>query len=314
VRLNRLDLNLLVALDALLTERSITVAAERIFLSQPATSGALARLRDYFDDALLVRVGSKMQPTPLGESLAEPVHNILMQIQATVERGLEFEPANCERKFKFYVGDYAATIFMSHLAQRVRKEAPGIKMEFFMPTNKPGEELERGHIDFMLLPEVTLHEDHPVRSLFTEQFVCLACQQNDAVNEQMSVETFMELGHVSVQFGSHRVPGQDQLLLKSEHGLAPRIEIITSTFNSIPQFLVGTPRIATVYSHLAEHWKKFLPLKTVPVPVPLPNVAWGLQWHKYRDLDPALKWLKEQAVITAQSHFGDTISNTTKAN
>ena len=71
MRLNRLDLNLLVALDALLTERSITVAAERICLSQPATSGALSRLREFFDDELLVRVGSKMQPTPLGESLAE---------------------------------------------------------------------------------------------------------------------------------------------------------------------------------------------------------------------------------------------------
>ena len=86
MRLNRLDLNLLVVLDALLSERSITRAAERINLSQPATSGALARLRDYFDDPLLVRVGTSMQPTPLGEALGKPISNILMEIQATVEK------------------------------------------------------------------------------------------------------------------------------------------------------------------------------------------------------------------------------------
>ena len=135
MRLNRLDLNLLVALDALLTERSITLAAERICLSQPATSGALARLREFFNDDLLVRVGAKMQPTPLGESLAEPVHNILLQIQATVERGIEFDPFTCNRKFKFLAGDYSSTVLLTAVAKHINTLAPEIQFEFFIPTN-----------------------------------------------------------------------------------------------------------------------------------------------------------------------------------
>jgi len=303
VRLNRLDLNLLVALDALLTERSITVAAERICLSQPATSGALSRLREFFGDELLVRVGSKMQPTPLGESLAEPVHNILMQIQATVERGVEFDPASCMRNFKFYIGDYNASVFMTHVAQRIADIAPGIQMEFFMPTNKPTEELERGHVDFLMMPKSVIHETHPSTDLFSEGFVCIGCATNEKVSEDMTIESYMELGHVTVQFGTNRVSSQDQLLLKVEHGLEPRTEIITSTFNAIPQFLPGTKRIATVYRHLAEHWQQFLPIKTVPVPVTLPAVTWAIQWHKFRDHDPGLKWMREQIIATAKEKF-----------
>ncbi len=303
MRLNRLDLNLLVALDALLTERSITVAAERICLSQPATSGALSRLREFFDDELLIRVGSKMQPTPLGESLAEPVHNILMQIQATVERGVEFDPASYKRNFKFYIGDYNASVFMTHVAKRIAETAPGIQMEFFMPTNKPTEELERGHVDFMIMPRAVSHEAHPSMDLFSEGFVCISCESNDKVTDNMTVEDYMALGHVTVQFGTNRAPSQDQLLLKIEHGLEPRTEIITSTFNAIPQFLPGTKRVATVYRHLAEHWQQFLPIKIVPVPVLLSEVTWAIQWHKFRDHDPGLKWMREQIVATAQAQF-----------
>ncbi len=303
MRLNRLDLNLLVALDALLTEQSITVAAERICLSQPATSGALARLREFFDDELLVRVGSKMQPTPLGESLAEPVHNILMQIQATVERGVDFDPGSCMRNFKIYVGDYNSTVFMTKVARRIAEKAPGIQMEFFIPTNKPGEELERGYVDFMIMPKAVMHENHPSVDLFSEDFVCIACESNDKVHEDMSVEEFMQLGHVTVQFGTNRVPSQDQIMLKIEHGLEPRTEIITSTFNAMPQFLPGTKRIATVYRHLAEHWLQFLPIKVVPVPVPLPSVTWAIQWHKFRDHDPGLKWMREQIIATAKDQY-----------
>jgi LysR family nod box-dependent transcriptional activator len=303
VRLNKLDLNLLIALDALLSEQSITLAADRICLSQPATSGALARLRDFFDDELLVRVGSKMQPTPLGESLADPVHNILLQIQTTVERGVAFDPASCMRNFKFYVGDYNASVFMSDVAKRVMAQAPGVTMEFFIPANKPVEELERGQIDFLIMPERVLHKEHPYQTLFTEDFVCIACENNDIVHTRMTVEEYMQLGHVSVQFGSNRLKSQDQILLKMEYDLEPRLEIITSTFHTIPQFLPGTQRVATVYQHLAEYWQQLLPLKIVPLPMQLPSITWALQWHKYRDHDPGLKWMCEQALATAKARY-----------
>lgn len=293
MRLNRLDLNLLVALDALLTERSITRAAMRIHLSQPATSGALARLREYFGDELLVRVGSEMRPTPLGESLVNPVHKILMQIQATVERGVEFIPEESERKFKLLLSDYISTTLMAPIIRKLAKVAPGVQLEFFMPTSDPAYELEQGNIDFLVMPEFTLSQEHPSKIIYQDKFVCLTWNENREITDTLTLEQYKTLGHVTVLFGVNRAQTQDQVLLKEEYNLVPNVEIITSSFNAIPQFLVETNRIATIYERLAETWCNYLPLTMYPVPVSLPPVEWSLQWHQYRDLDPGIIWMKE---------------------
>ncbi len=293
MRLNRLDLNLLVALDALLTERSITRAAERIHLSQPATSGALARLREYFGDELLVRVGFEMKPTPLGESLANPVHNILMQIQATVERGVEFNAAEAERRFRFLLSDYTSTILITHVVRRLAEEAPGIQLEIFMPNNSPADELEKGNVDFLIMPMHVLAQEHPVQDLYEDDFVCLGWSENPALAEPLTPENFMSLGHVTVLFGSGRERSQDQIILQDKQGLDPRIEVVASSFNNIAQYLPGTNRIATVYRQLALYWCEFLPLKSMEHPIEIPAVQWGLQSHQYRDLDPGIQWMRQ---------------------
>ncbi|TXS90297.1 LysR family transcriptional regulator [Parahaliea maris] len=300
MRLNRLDLNLLVALDALLSERSITRAAERIHLSQPATSGALARLREFFEDDLLVRVGAQMAPTPLGESLAAPVHNILLQIQATVERKLDFDESESRRKFRFLVSDYTATTLMADVIRRVTELAPGLRFEFFAPTNNPWEKLEQGDVDFLIMPEHVLSGDHPSRTLFNEEFVCIGWEENPLLNGELTVEKFLSAGHVTVRFGSQRAQSQDQIYLSERQGLELREEIVASTFSAIPQYLSGTMRIATVYKQLAEQWVNYLPLKMVPVPLKMPSIPWGIQWHKFRDLDPGIQWLSEQIVQVAR--------------
>lgn len=304
MRLNRLDLNLLVALDALLSERSITRAAERMHLSQPATSGALARLRDFFDDELLVRVGAQMMPTPLGESLQAPVHNILLQIQATVERRLEFNEAESNRNFRLLMSDYTSTTFMAGIVEQLANVAPGVCLEFYAPTNNPWEKLEQGEVDFLIMPEHVLSSSHPTQHLFDEGFACIAWDKNSAINDSISVKQFLDLGHVSVRFGSQRTLSQDQVILKEQHGLEPNVEIVASTFGAIPQYLVGTQRIATVYRHLAETWTKYLPLKMVPTPVDMPTIPWGVQWHKFRDLDPGIQWLRTKIINHAEQFNG----------
>ena len=276
MRLNRLDLNLLVALDALLTERSITRAAERIHLSQPATSGALSRLREYFGDELLVRVGSQMKPTPLGESLANPVHNILMQIQSTVERGVEFEAEESDRSFRFLMSDYTSTVLMPPLIRKLSRLAPGVQIEVLMATDNPAEQLEKGHVDFLLMPEFVKSPSHPTLPVYEDEFVCLMCADNPLTEQTLTRERFLELGHVAVLFGNNRSKSQDQNLLLENYGIEP-----------------GTPRIATLYRRLAETWCQFLPLKILPLPVELPSIRWILQWHQYRDLDPGIQWMRK---------------------
>lgn len=304
MRLNRLDLNLLVALDALLTEQSITRAAERIHLSQPATSGALARLREYFDDELLVRIGSQMRPTPLGESLAAPVHNILMQIQATVERGLEFAPEECERTFKFMVSDYTSSTLTTHVAKFLADVAPNMKLEFLAPFNSPWESLEQGEIDFLIMPNHVLSKDHPQQKVYEEGFVCIGWDQNPILQKGfISEEEYKNLRHVGVKFGSNREPTQDQIMLRDLYSFEPTFDISTSTFSSIPRYLEGTQRISTVYRQLAELWAQYHPIKPATLPFELPKVEWGLQWHKYRDSDPAIQWLRKTIVHIASERY-----------
>jgi LysR family nod box-dependent transcriptional activator len=189
--------------------------------------------------------------------------------------------------------------------QRISKTAPRIQLEFIAPMNNPSEGLEQGEVDFLLMPSKVLSENHPMEAIFTERFACIAWEENEALkSNELSLKQFLELGHVSVRFGETRKESQDQIILRNQFALEPRIEIITSTFSSIPQFVVGTNRIATVYAQLAKTWSELLPLKVMPVPVDLPAIEWGAQWHKYRDLDPGIQWLKNQIAETAAEIFG----------
>jgi LysR family transcriptional regulator, nod-box dependent transcriptional activator len=128
MNLNRLDLNLLVALDALLTERSITRASERLHLSPSATSGALARLRTYFADELLTQIGRRMVPTPLGESLQGAVRDCLLHVQQTVEIRPQFDPATSKRNFRIKMSDFVSTVLMPPVSRRNRLPDPATEI------------------------------------------------------------------------------------------------------------------------------------------------------------------------------------------
>jgi len=140
MNLHRLDPNLLVALDALLSERSITRAGERLHLSPSATSRALARLRDYFGDDLLRQVARKMVPTPLGESLQASVRDCILHVQATIEIRPQFDPAVSTRKFSLIMSDYVSAILMPWVIQRVQREAPGVVLELLANHNQRNNE------------------------------------------------------------------------------------------------------------------------------------------------------------------------------
>ncbi len=169
----QLDLNLLVALDALLTERSITAAGVRVHLTQSAMSGALSRLREFFNDDLLTQVGRKMVPTPLGESLAEPVRQILLQVRATINTKPGFDPATSTRHFSVMMSDYVDTVLMSDLLRRAEAVAPHVR--FNLVSNDvapPTEFIERADVDLLIMPREYLSDKHPARGSLHRR-VCL---------------------------------------------------------------------------------------------------------------------------------------------
>jgi LysR family nod box-dependent transcriptional activator len=289
-----------VALDALLTEKNITRAGQQIHLSQSATSGALARLREFFGDELLVQIGRNMVLTPLAETLVKPVRNILVQVQATIEQRPEFDPAQSRRSFSFVMSDYTAMTLMPAVMRRASVQAPGISFEVVAPDNEPLARLDQGDTDFLLMPSNFLSPQHPSCWVFDEDFVCVCCRDNPLVGERISREQYLELGHVMVRFGDQRRPSLDIWLLE-RHGIERRAEVTIDNFATVPQYVLGTHRIATVHRRLADFWATRLAIRILPPPIDIPPVGWSLQWHQYRDIDPATRWVRELIVDTAQT-------------
>ena len=299
MRFNRFDLNLLVVLDALLSERNITRAGEKVFLSQSATSGALSRLREYFDDPLLVQVGRKMVLTPLGESLIPQVRELLMKIQTTLESRPDLDIAHAQRQLTMVMSDYPVTILMPEVLRRAAEQAPGIMFETMAPTNAPIEEMEQGNADFLMLPSNFLSPDHPSVDLFEEDFVIICWSENRTVGDSLDMEQYCALGHVLAQFGSKRRPSVDSWMMK-RGGIERRVEVTVNTFSAIPQCVVGTQRIATIHRRLAQQWAQYLPIRILEAPMEIPSFKWGLQWHEMHNVDPVTQWVKDLIVTCSQ--------------
>jgi LysR family nod box-dependent transcriptional activator len=197
--LQRFDLNLLVALDALLTEKNLTRAGVRLNLSQSAMSASLARLRDFFHDELLVLAGRTMVLTPLAEGLSQPVRDVLLQVQATIATKPRFDPAVSTRHFTIALSDYVTNVLMIDFLRGARNQAPAITFELRRVGKRASEDLESGTLDFLIAPEPYVSRAHPREVLFEETHSCIVWTNNRRVGSKISPEQYLALGHVLVQ-------------------------------------------------------------------------------------------------------------------
>lgn len=293
MRFNKLDLNLLVALDALLTERSISRAGERLHLSQSATSNALARLRAYFEDELLVQVGRKLELTPRAETLKEAVRDVLVRVDSAILAQPGFDPTESQRCFRLIVSDYTSMVLMPQVLALASAQSRTVCFELLPLLQPPHRELESGEADLLVLPlEYRTPEPHPFDILFEEQFVCVVWSGGRFGHaDQLTAEQYAAAGHVVMQ-----PSGMDQPTLagwlKRRYPGVRRIEVTTYSFAAVPYLVVGTDRIATLHARLAWLARKSLPLRLLPVPMPMPAMKQTMQWHKYRTQDPGLVWLR----------------------
>jgi LysR family nod box-dependent transcriptional activator len=292
MRFHQLDLNLLVALDALLTERNITLAGRKVHLSQSGMSSGLARLREYFGDEILVLIGKKMVPTPLGESLAGPVRRILIDIQATIDSKPGFDPQTSTRRFTIMISDYAASVLMTGVARSAAELAPGVAFELLSnDVPSPGEVLDRGEVDLLIIPEDILPATHPKDRLFEDDYVCVVWSGNTSLGDEISLQQYLRMGHVVLQFSRGRVPAIDEWFLQ-QAGHERRIEVIAMNFNMLPQFIVGTQRIATVQRRMAHYFRTMMPLRILEPPLALPSLIEAAYWNRAFDRDPGIAWLR----------------------
>lgn len=306
MRFNRLDLNLLVALDALLSEKSITRASRRLNLSQSATSGVLARLRDYFMDDLLVQVGRNLILTPLAVSLVEPVRDVLLQIQRTIEIKPEFDPATATREFRLFASDFVSTVLLGELGRRIAAEAPGVTIDISPTTSTPAEQLERGEVELMILPRKYMSESQPTELLFEETYTCIVWTGNTLVGDTLSLDQYMALGHVSSRFGTSLASFEEHFLKDS--GYDRRIEVSTTNFTSLPHFVIGTNRIATMHTRLARMLACYYPIRLIAPPIAFPKLEMCMQWNRFLDRDPSHIWLRKMLLEIADAEPARTLS------
>jgi LysR family nod box-dependent transcriptional activator len=299
VRFHKLDLNLLVALDALLTHRHVTRAAERLCLSQSAMSGSLSRLRAHFKDDLIVQIGRKMVLTPLGESIAQPLRDLLAQTETLINSTPRFDPASSDRTFVIIMSDYAAQVLMMRVLQSVAREAPNVKVSIDRLTEDNLENFKRGDHELLLIAEqgsvTTCERDH----IFDDDYVCVVWSGNKNVGRTITTEQYLSMPHVVAQFPYGRLNTHDEQHLQ-RIGMKRNVVVTTPTFTLVPLFVIGTDRIATVHSRLAFQCAQYLPLKILPSPVKFPRLREVLQWQSHLATDPALHWLRDLLKRTAE--------------
>ena len=289
MRLEKLDLNLLVALDALLQEKGVSLAADRLNLSQSATSGALARLREYFRDDLLVLNGRSMALTPRAEKLVDPVRSVIEQIRATIMVADPFEPITSDRTLSIMATDYIVEILLRPAIVACATDAPGIKFELVPIIESPVEALQRGRADLLIGIDNVVSSDLPSALLYTEDFVIAGWRGNPLLDGPMTLERYGKLGHVAVRFGQQTSSYESTAArLRS---IARRVEVIAPNFMSLGGLIVGTNRIATIHRLLAVRLAEYLPLTLRELPFDMPPVREIAQWSSRSANDPAIAWL-----------------------
>ncbi|MCY0853616.1 LysR family transcriptional regulator [Cupriavidus sp. D39] len=297
-------MNQLVVLDAILAERSVRRAADRVFLSQPAMSNALARLRDYFDDELVQQIGKHLVLTPLGESLVKPVRDVLLQVQAITTTRPNFDPSTSTRRITIEASDYVMNVFLADVLQLAWKEAPNMQFDLRLISTQSHENLDSGEVEMLLAPEFFASKNHPSEILFSDTFSCVVWNGNPEIASRLTRDKYMAMGHVAVQWGSGQLVSAEEEFM-AKHGFLRRRELVAPSFTVLPRLIVGTNRIATIQTRLANAMSEIYPMRVLPCPVPTPQIVEMVQWHRYQERDPAITWFRGLLMRVAQS-FGTT--------
>lgn len=294
MNLNGVDLNLLVALDALLAERNVTLAAERLSLGQPAMSAALGRLRKLFDDPLLSRVGSALVPTPLAETLVRPVQEAISAIHTVMAVRGAFDPAVDHRTFTVVASDYVGLVLLRPLLRRLATAAPGVRLNIRPVTPDFVTDLRRDLVDVALVPREIIPErlDLPHVVLFDDRYVCAVDVANTRVGDRLTLEEFAAQPHLAAGGGS-TLPALGQRQIGSL-AATPVAEISTQTSLLAPFLLEGTDLVTLVLERLGRHLQEAARIRLVEPPIPLQTITETMYWSPRRVDDPSHRWLRGQ--------------------
>ena len=294
----KLDLNLLVTLETLLAERNVTRAAERLHLSQPAVSAQLSRLRELFDDPLLIPVQRGMAPTAKALELLAPLRLALDQVRATLAEHRRFDPARASLTVAIACTDYLQATLVQPLAVALRKRAPGVRLALHhLEPSRLEAQMANGEVDLALMtPE---HGPGSLRSrhLFDERYVLIGRQRHPGLRRGLTVEQFARLDHVivSLRGGDFSTPVDDGL---AALGCRRNVALSAASFLVVPEIVARSSFVALVPERLVRDGRQAL--KIAECPFPVPGFAVSMLWHERNHGHNGQHWVRELVLELAR--------------
>lgn len=302
--LRRIDLNLLLALHALLTEKHVTRAAMRLHKSQPAVSHSLAQLREHFNDPLLVRKQGKLELTARGNALLQPLSEALGSLN-TLLGTPQFDPLQAQRRFRLSLSDYAARLVLPDLMRYVRKHAPGFDFAISQASRDAMlVQLADGELDLALGIFPDLAQDIQVETLFEEDFICLADKAVSPEKGGLSLEEWLARSHVMLAL---RPDANDEIeRALAAKGLKRRIAVALPHWSAAVELLPGTDLVLTIARRAVGPLRSFKNLRQFAPPrqLQLPKMAYQQAWHARKHNDPALAWLRLAVMNSCKPNAG----------
>jgi DNA-binding transcriptional LysR family regulator len=296
--LRNFDLNLLVSFNALMEEQSVSRAAERMFVTQSAMSHALQRLRQQFDDPLLVKTSTGMKPTERALALFEPVLVILRDARNLVRAPENFVAAESRERFAIAATDYMELLIAPPLIEQISLAAPGVDIHIKRTeASFPERELEFGNLDVVLGFDAILKpRSHLIREkVFHDRMACVVRRGHPISRKKhLSLEDYVDMNHMLIARTGERSGLIDDWL--AERGLSRRVALIVPHFLSAPLIVANTDMVLSLPERIAQRFAQFTPLTILPLPIELPVYDLVMIWHPLREKDTAHRWLREQIV------------------
>jgi LysR family transcriptional regulator, nod-box dependent transcriptional activator len=288
------DLNLLASLDALLAEKNVTRAAQKMHVTQSTMSGILRRLREQFDDALLVRIGRRYELSAFAQSLAASVRQTILQIDSTISAKPVFEPKKDRRRFRIMASDYNTMVYLSAVFRRVRKHAPYLSYDI-VPINSPVDHVRDGTVEMCVTGNPYAHEQaladpllHSDR-LFAEVYCCVV-DKHHPLRGTVTLDQLFEFPHVLAQFLGVTMQTGELRTRFGRNGANPSINV--PSFYVIPSLVCGTDRIGILPTRMLGVAPERPRLRKLDVAFEMPRFTEHLIWHSRFNYDPAFGWLR----------------------
>jgi DNA-binding transcriptional LysR family regulator len=290
--LRKYDLNLLTILDALLRNRSVTQAGHELGLTQSATSHALLRLREQFDDKLLVPSGRSMMLTHRAEALAGPITELL-QMAGRILDADTFDAGTAIRRFKVGMGDYVAFVLLADIVDHLHATAPNITMQVTWAGRDIASKLLLGDLDLAIVPEFNTSEHIHSKRLFTDEFVVIAARDHPAVGDTIDVETFQSQYYATFRNDASGSTSFVDLQLVKQQIFAPK-SLLVPNFLLLPFVVSSTQCISLVHRRMAEKMAELLPIKLIRPSFELAPLHVSACWSHKAHSNSGHRWFRDQ--------------------